>query len=294
MKKVLLSALVAGSLFVPLANSEAAYAAVAAEEHVVTDAMAENKVVARKHVVQERRAPQIIGSTATARTDRSLINEAAPKEVIEGNTVKNIAEATMNEIQPYRMRSGDQVQLIVYGHEDLSNRTASNYIPYVVRTDGNLTLPLIGDVNVNNRTVDNVTKEISERLAEYIIDPQVTMNIIKLGTTRVYVLGQVRQQGALELDKSHTLLDAVGKAGGFTNKSAKKKVYVVRNGADKFACKVNLLDVLKGGDTSLNIELNEGDCVYISSNHKLAFNQVAAAMMQLSEVPYYIKRTRNL
>lgn len=60
-------------------------------------------------------------------------------------------------------------------------------------------------------------------LAEYLVRPQVSVNILKLGTTRVYVLGEVKKPGLYELEKSHRVLDALGKAEGFTEKAAKKE-----------------------------------------------------------------------
>ena len=212
-------------------------------------------------------------ASATARTDRALLSEDTPASVYADNSVQNSAapQATTGE---YLMRSGDQLQIVVYGHEDLSTRPGVSYTPYVVRPDGKLAIPLIGDVNCQGRPVPEVTQEITNRLAEYIIDPQVTINITKLGTTRVYVLGEVNRQGTYELEKSHCLIDAVGAAGGFTQKAAKRKVFVARKGMDNFVTQVNLVELMKYGNQSANIELQEGDCVYIGSNHKINVQQI--------------------
>lgn len=281
MKKVLLSALMAGTLVLPLANAEAgelldAYRTKRNSE-VSAEAMAETKVAARKSVaVGERSTKVAISSTASARTDRSLLAKEAPRSIVLGvSQVNEPAAAALNE---YKMRSGDQLQIVVYGHDDLSTRPGVSYTPYVVRPDGNLAVPLIGDVYCAGRSVPEVTLEISNRLAEYIIDPQVTINVTKLGTTRVYVLGEVYRQGSYELEKSHNLLDAVGAANGFNQKSAKNKVYVIRKGEQNVALKINMLDLLRNGDTSKNVELNEGDCVYISSNHKIGLQAILSGV----------------
>ena len=44
----------------------------------------------------------------------------------------------------YIMCPGDQLQVVVYGHEDLSSPPNSNTTPYTVRPDGKVTFPLIG------------------------------------------------------------------------------------------------------------------------------------------------------
>lgn len=173
----------------------------------------------------------------------------------------------------YVMCGGDQLQLTVYNHPDLSSSVNSTANPYIVRPDGHFSMPLIGDVDVNGKTVSQVTQEITERLSEYIVNPMVTINITKLGTTRVYVLGEVKRQGLYELEKSHNLLDALGKAEGFTETSAKKKVFVIRRGEQEPFMKVNINALLTKGDTSKNITLREGDCVYLTGNGKIVFQK---------------------
>ena len=78
----------------------------------------------------------------------------------------------------YVMCGGDQLQLTVYNHPDLSSSDNSSLNQYIVRPDGRLSVPLIGDVDVNGKTVSQVTKEIAERLSEYIINPLVYLSSI--------------------------------------------------------------------------------------------------------------------
>lgn len=118
--------------------------------------------------------------------------------------------------EEYNMNAGDQLQIQVMGHGDLTGT-------YVARTDGKFEYPLIGTVEIEGKTIDGLTQELKERLAEYIVNPLITINIAKMGTTRVFVLGEVRHAGLHELTKSHRVLDAIGAANGFTDKAAKKK-----------------------------------------------------------------------
>ena len=95
----------------------------------------------------------------------------------------------------------------------------------------------------------------------------VTINVVKEGTTRVYVLGEVKRQGLYELPKSHNLLDALGVASGFTEYSNKKNVFVVRNGERDALLKVNVAKLLKSKHEADNVTLNDGDCVFLTSNN---------------------------
>lgn len=213
------------------------------------------------------------------------IVQAAPEAVASASvSVANDA---------YMMCAGDQLQITVYGHEDLSSKPGTNFTPYVVRPDGKLSMPLIGDIDVRNKSANMVTQEITERLSEYIVNPQVTINIVKLGSTRVYIFGEVKTAGLFELEKSHNLLDAIGKAGGFTEMAAKKKVYVIRKGETEPMMKVNLHRYLTKGDLSQNVTLNEGDCVYITSNGKFSFARDLMPLLNGVYMVSEIKENKN-
>ena len=166
----------------------------------------------------------------------------------------------------YIMCPGDQLQVVVYGHTDISSPL--NSTPYIVRPDGKVTFPLIGDIDVTGKTVTEFTRQLEASLAEYLVRPQVSVNILKLGTTRVYVIGEVKKPGLYELEKSHRVLDALGKAEGFTEKAAKKKIFLIRKGAEEPVL-VNINNFLKKSDQSQNYVLNEGDCLYLTSNGKI-------------------------
>ena len=166
----------------------------------------------------------------------------------------------------YIMCPGDQLQVVVYRHTDISSPL--NSTPYIVRPDGKVTFPLIGDIDVTGKTVTEFTRQLEASLAEYLVRPQVSVNILKLGTTRVYVIGEVKKPGLYELEKSHRVLDALGKAEGFTEKAAKKKIFLIRKGAEEPVL-VNINNFLKKSDQSQNYVLNEGDCLYLTSNGKI-------------------------
>ncbi len=176
----------------------------------------------------------------------------------------------------YIMTPGDQLQIYVLGHPDLSSTHSSSDSAYTVRPDGKLNFPLVGEIDINGLTVYEFTQLLTKELSEYIINPKITVNVAKLGTTRVFVLGEVRRQGMHELTKSHRVLDALGAAGGFTQKSAKKDIYLVRNtGRDgENVQKLNINRYLRNGDVSQNLVLQDGDCLYLTSNHKLSIMSI--------------------
>ena len=210
-------------------------------------------------------------------------------------TFSNVAAA-----EEYIMTPGDQLQIYVFNHPDISSTRANADSSYLVRPDGMVEFPLIGTVETTGKTVSQFTEELKTRLSEFIVNPDVTVNVAKLGTTRVFVLGEVKKQGMFELTKSHRVLDALGAAGGFSQKAAKKSIYLIRNGNinqngdTSNVQKLNVNNYLRKGDLSQNLVLNEGDCLFLTSNHKMSLNEIALFAYRVVESLYYGKRTSDL
>ncbi len=195
----------------------------------------------------------------------------------------------------YIMTPGDQLQIYVVGHPDISSTRANNDSSYTVRPDGKMNFPLVGEINTAGLTVPEFTAELTKRLSVYIIDPNITVNVAKLGTTRVFVMGEVSKQGMYELTKSHRVMDALGAAGGFTQKTAKKNIYLVRNMGQEGenVQKLNVLNYMKKGDLSQNLLLQEGDCLFLTSNHKLSLQDIVLFASRVASTWYDIDHTRN-
>lgn len=198
--------------------------------------------------------------------------------------------AAQAQVQDYVMCPGDVLQVVVYGHEDLSTLAGNTQnSPYVVRPDGKVSFPLIGDVDVTGKTVAQFREELVSRFSQYLVTPSISVNVTKLGTTRVYVLGEIKRPGLYELEKSHKVIDALAKAEGFTEKSGKKNVFLVRAGSTEVE-KLNINNFLTKGDQKGNVVLNEGDCLYLTSNHKILFSK---DIMPFLTGAYYIQEIKN-
>lgn len=176
--------------------------------------------------------------------------------------------------EDYTFKPGAQLQIYVMGHGDISSPTDNSDSSYVVRPDGKLDFPLIGTVQAVGKTVDEFKQELRERLSEYIIDPKITINVTHWGSIRVFVLGHIHKQGIFALSRSHRVLDALSAAGGFSNKTAKRRIFLIRNGQEENIQELNFNLFLKKGDISQNPVMNEGDCLYLTSNHKISVGTI--------------------
>ncbi|HIU64740.1 MAG TPA: polysaccharide export protein [Candidatus Avacidaminococcus intestinavium] len=206
--------------------------------------------------------------------------------LVAGSCLLGAPQAQADE---YQMAPGDKLSITVLGHEDLSTSLTPNSY-YVVRPDGKVSFPLIGEIDTAGMNIEEFTKTLQANLAEYLVAPQVTVNIAELGTTRVYVLGEVNKPGLYELTKSHNVLDAIGVANGFTKDAAKKKVFLVRSNHEGEPIKVNLNDILKKADLTQNYKLGEGDLLYLTSNGRIDFSR---DVMPFISGAYMIDRINN-
>lgn len=184
----------------------------------------------------------------------------------------------------YVLGSGDVLGVSVWGFEELQAEAM------IIRPDGKIAFPLAGELQAAGLTSWELTQKLTTALGEYVINPLVTVNIQKYRTTRVYVLGEVAKPGMYEIDKNHTVLDAIGIAGSYTRDAAKKKIHIISKDNPNQPQKVNLLDILQKGDMTQNISLREGDIVYLTKNNRIDF---AKEVMPFITGTYYIDRMQN-
>ena len=177
-----------------------------------------------------------------------------------------------NSIGAYILHPGDMLSINVFGYPELSFPNQGHMEGLTIRPDGKLTYPFLGEITAKGMSVKDFAKLLSDQLGEIYVNPVLSVNIMRFGTERIYVLGEVNQPGAYELDKSRNLLDAIGAARGLTKDAAKTKVFIIRKDQNgKPPLKVNLMALLKEGDTSKNYPLQQGDVVYLTENHRIDF-----------------------
>jgi polysaccharide export outer membrane protein len=132
------------------------------------------------------------------------------------------------------------------------------------------TVALVREFDAQGLALQELTANIVAAINETNQEARLTVEILKFGTTRVYVLGEVNKPGLCEIEKDHTLLDAIGAAGSFTKNADRRRVYLVHQGEAGQYTEINLDRLLKKGDLSQNYRLNDGDVVYFK-RHRVDF-----------------------
>jgi polysaccharide export outer membrane protein len=169
----------------------------------------------------------------------------------------------------YVIGAQDVLSIAVFDQTDLGGK-------YAVELDGSFTFPLVGRVQAGGLTIRNFEGELKKRLADgFFKNPQVTVAIEQYRSQRVFVTGEVRSPGAYALTGDMTLIEALAKAGS-TTPNASEEAVVVRGtkgvdgpitldaAGDKEILRFNLKDLQSGAASVRNIDLRDGDTIYIA------------------------------
>lgn len=196
----------------------------------------------------------------------------------EGHAPLETSASVVSSDKEYRLRQGDELTIQVVQQADLGTRNG-NDIMYTVRPDGYVSFPMVGAVKADGLTVDEFTAQLQQGLSRYIINPDITVNVTKLGGVRVYVFGEINKPGAYTLTKSSTVIDAIGAAGSFNWDTAKKKIYLIHQDNPEKPIAINLNRILQTGDMSENYIMREGDVLYLTKNSRINFARDIAPIL---------------
>jgi polysaccharide export outer membrane protein len=133
------------------------------------------------------------------------------------------AERVVGEVRPYVIGVPDVLQIRVWKQDQLS-------VEVVVRSDGKISMPLLQDVQAEGLTPEELRDVLAERLAEYIVAPEVNVIVKMMKSNIVSIVGGgVARSGIVDLQRHTRVLDAIAVVGGFTTFAQKDDIRVLRD-----------------------------------------------------------------
>jgi polysaccharide export outer membrane protein len=162
------------------------------------------------------------------------------------------------DTEPYRLRHGDAVRVSVWKDEAL--RMEVRVLP-----DGSITFPLAGRVEVVGASTSEVETRIAAKLKPYIPEAVVTVTIMGIEGSRVFVLGKVVTPGPVVLQSpSTTVLQVLSQVGGLDRFADGNAIQVLRETPQgPRILNVRYNDLLKGGSLATNVPLLPGDTILV-------------------------------
>ncbi len=166
------------------------------------------------------------------------------------------------ETGDYRLGAGDQIQVYSVDVPEVSRK-------YVIGPDGKITLPGVGVVSLNELTREQGAEKIEELLKAIYLDPKISIIVEEYNNNRIFVLGEVRKPGQYNFPGRPLLLSAVARAEGLTDKADMRGCTVLRGQGT--VIEIDLYDLLRKGDRTLNIPLLPEDTVYVKASDENTF-----------------------
>lgn len=167
--------------------------------------------------------------------------------------------APTNARPDYVLTVNDIIHVKVYQEDDLETKVR-------VSKDGMISFALLGTVDVGGKTREQAAKRIRDLLAEkYLVNPQVSLDIVEYAKRRFTVLGQVQRPGTFEMpgDESVNLLQAISMAGGYTRLGTGRGVTVQRGvGENKKSFKLDADSMAKDKDVKI-FEVQPDDTITV-------------------------------
>jgi polysaccharide export outer membrane protein len=113
----------------------------------------------------------------------------------------------------YIISPEDVLRIMVHEHPDLT-------LEVPVSLDGTLAYPFLGKVPAAGLSVPQLEAQMAQGLAHgYLVDPQLTITVVRYRNRQVYVLGAVRTPGLYPLQHNATLVEILSQAGGVTSEA---------------------------------------------------------------------------
>jgi len=193
-------------------------------------------------------------------TISGVARSIAAQQIPEGSGVQSPA----SERRPdYVLQPQDSLRVFIFQHEDLNKQMDS----VQVSPEHTVSLPLVGTISVRGLTARQAESAIREAFdRDFIVNPQVSVVVVKYAERSVNVLGQVGKPDRVPFpqEKGLTIIEAITLAGGPTRLADLRRVKLTRKQTDGETV-VEEIDVSammnKGGKDA--VQLKTGDVVYV-------------------------------
>lgn len=186
----------------------------------------------------------------------------------------------------YLLAPGDTLDIIVYSAPELS-RTVQ------IAPDGNIRMPLTGPVKAAARTVTDVRTALRGELASELLEPDLDVIATDFATQNIFVGGEVKRAGMVELPGQIDPLQATIMAGGFTDRADPSQVLLMRRlpSGDLRTRLVNIGDGLTDPAAATWGPLRRFDVVYVPkspiANQNLFVRQYIRDALPLDFLLFY-------
>ena len=225
------------------------------------------------------------GSTSYAETPVSEDNVV----VTNDNSIFKVSRMRKdNMLDQYRLFKYDKIQLISMGHSDDfgANTTTSTAGDIMIGVDGVAQIPYVGNIKLAGLTLSEAKDVIQAKLSKYFKLSEFNVYLKEYGKRKVYVMGNVEEPGIKEMSVDNmNVYAALSTAGGVDSRGRSKHIQLLRQVDNTLYFKeVNIDAFVKEHDLSQNLEIEDGDIIYVPDSGKIIFSQDIAPYINVYSV----------
>jgi protein involved in polysaccharide export with SLBB domain len=171
-------------------------------------------------------------------------------------------------VTPYTIQPGDALDIKFFYNPELNESIT-------VRPDGYISLQLVEEVLAAGLQPRQLNEKLTHLYARELKKPVIAVIVKTFAGQRVYVGGEIGQQGLLTMPAGLTALQAVMQSGGFKNTAQPSETLVIRKGPDSrpVPIRVDLGAVLSGSANGQDFRLQPDDIVYVPKSPIAKANQ---------------------
>ena len=182
------------------------------------------------------------------------------------NYIKEINNKINNfsEIYDYRyeyiLGPADSISLDLTDTDDLDGS-------YLIDQYGMIDLPFIGKIKLDNLTLNEAQNILMQVIQKFYKNPDLQIEITEFNSSKVYIVGAVRNQITINLDQKPIKLIEAAIQANF-NPSAADKLYGTKGllRRDNKVYKINLSNAFKSTDEKENFYLKKDDVIFVDRN----------------------------
>lgn len=158
---------------------------------------------------------------------------------------------------------------------------------HLVRPDGTISLGVYGSVPVTGLTIDEARHAIEAKLAESLVRPRVSVDVLAYNSKLIYVVtdgaGYGQQVVRLPSTGNETVLDAISQINGLAYQASKSHIWVARPSQPRCKCDqvlpVDWNAIVERADVATNYQLLPGDRVYVKADAMLTLDNWIAKIV---------------
>ena len=154
----------------------------------------------------------------------------------------------------YVVGPGDSIQIRGWGMVDIEANVA-------VSRNGEIYIPKVGSIKVSGVRYRDLQAYLKKAIGRMFTNFDLSVSISQTRSVQVYVVGNAQRPGSYTLSAMSTLLNALFVSGGPSETGSMRNIKVRRGGQ---VISFDLYDMLVYGEKSSDIDLHDGDVIYIS------------------------------